>query len=159
MEIILKQDVDNLGHKDQIVNVRPGYANNFLIPQGYATAATTAAKKVLAEKIKQQAHKEAKMVADAQAVADKLNGVAVAFTVKAAEGGKIFGSVTAAQVADAIEAKGFTIDKRNVKVETIKEIGEYTATVKIYKDIKAEVAVSVTAEASAATAAAATVAE
>ncbi|MDE5945652.1 MAG: 50S ribosomal protein L9 [Rikenella sp.] len=146
MEIILKQDVDNLGHKDQIVNVRPGYANNFLIPQGYATAATASAKKVLAEKIKQQAHKEAKMVADAQAVADKLNGVAVALTVKAAEGGKIFGSVTAAQVAEAIEAKGFSIDKRNVKIDTVKEIGEYKATVKIYKDIKAEVAVSVAAE-------------
>ena len=75
MEIILKQDVDNLGNKDQIVNVRPGYANNYLIPQGYATAATPSAKKVLAEKIKQQAHKEAKMVADAQAVADKLGPV------------------------------------------------------------------------------------
>lgn len=147
MEIILKQDVDNLGNKDQIVNVRPGYANNYLIPQGYASAATASAKKVLAEKIKQQSHKEAKMVADAQAVADKLAGVAVAITVKAAEGGKIFGSVTSAQVADAIEAKGFSIDKRNVKVDTIKEIGEYKATVKIYKDIKAEVAVSVSAEA------------
>lgn len=147
MEIILKQDVDNLGNKDQIVNVRPGYANNYLIPQGYASAATASAKKVLAEKIKQQSHKEAKMVADAQAVADKLAGVAVAIIVKAAEGGKIFGSVTSAQVADAIEAKGFSIDKRNVKVDTIKEIGEYKATVKIYKDIKAEVAVSVSAEA------------
>lgn len=154
MEIILKQDVDNLGNKDQIVNVRPGYANNYLIPQGYATAATPSAKKVLAEKIKQQAHKEAKMVADAQAVADKLAGVTVAIVAKAAEGGKIFGSVTAAQVADAIEAKGFQIDKRNVKVDAIKQIGEYKAVVKIYKDIKAEVAVSVTAEAAAETPAA-----
>ncbi|HIW10032.1 MAG TPA: 50S ribosomal protein L9 [Candidatus Rikenella faecigallinarum] len=147
MEIILKQDVDNLGNKDQIVNVRPGYANNYLIPQGYATAATPSAKKVLAEKIKQQAHKEAKMVADAQAVADKLNGVAVAIAAKAAEDGKIFGSVTAAQVAEAIEAKGFVVDKRNVKVDAIKAVGEYKAVVKIYKDIKAEVAVSVTADA------------
>ena len=147
MEIILKQDVDNLGNKDQIVNVRPGYANNYLIPQGYATAATPSAKKVLAEKIKQQAHKEAKMVADAQAVADKLNGVAVAIAAKAAEDGKIFGSVTAAQVAEAIEAKGFVVDKRNAKVDAIKAVGEYKAVVKIYKDIKAEVAVSVTAEA------------
>lgn len=147
MEIILKQDVDNLGNKDQIVKVRPGYANNYLIPQGYATAATPSAKKVLAEKIKQQAHKEAKMVADAQAVADKLNGVAVAIAAKAAEDGKIFGSVTAAQVAEAIEAKGFVVDKRNVKVDAIKAVGEYKAVVKIYKDIKAEVAVSVTAEA------------
>lgn len=147
MEIILKQDVENLGDKDQIVNVKPGYANNYLIPQGYASAATASAKKVLAEKIKQQSHKEAKMVADAQAVADKLAGVAVAIVAKAAEGGKIFGSVTSAQVADAIEAKGFQIDKRNVKVDAIKQVGEYKAVVKIYKDIKAEVAVSVTAEA------------
>lgn len=94
------------------------------------------------------------MVADAQAVADKLAGVAVAIVAKAAEGGKIFGSVTAAQVADAIEAKGFQIDKRNVKVDAIKQIGEYKAVVKIYKDIKAEVAVSVTAEAAAETPAA-----
>lgn len=145
MEIILKQDVDNLGHKDQIVNVRPGYANNFLIPNGMATAATESAKKVLAENIRQRAHKEAKMVADAQAVADKMSAINVAISAKAAEGGKIFGSVTAQQVADAIEAKGFTIDKRDVKIASIKEVGEYKATVKIYKDIKAEVPVTVTA--------------
>lgn len=145
MEIILKQDVDNLGHKDQIVNVRPGYANNFLIPNGMATAATESAKKVLAENIRQRAHKEAKMVTDAQAVADKMSAISVAISAKAAEGGKIFGSVTAQQVADAIEAKGFTIDKRDVKIGTIKEVGEYKASVKIYKDIKAEVPVTVTA--------------
>lgn len=147
MEIILKQDVDNLGHKDQIVNVRPGYANNYLIPQGYAVAATASAKKVLAENIRQRAHKEEKMVADATSVAEKLNATTITVSAKASEGGKIFGSVTAAQIADAIEAKGFAIDKRNVKVDAIKEIGEYKATVKIYKDIKAEVPVSVIAAA------------
>lgn len=146
MEIILKQDVENLGNRDQIVNVKPGYANNCLIPQGLATIATTSAKKVLAEKIKQQAHKEAKVIADAQVVADKFNGLTVAIVVKAAEGGKIFGSVTSAQVAEAIEAKGLTIDKRNVIVDTIKAIGEYKAIIKIYKDIKAEVSISVTAQ-------------
>lgn len=148
MEIILKQDVENLGHKDQIVNVRPGYANNFLIPQGYASAATASAKKVLAENIRQRAHKEAKMVADATTIADKLTAVAIDLAVKASENGKIFGSVTATQVADAIIAKGFAIDKRDVKiVEAIKTVGEYKATVKIYKDIKAEVTINVTAQA------------
>lgn len=145
MEIILKQDVDNLGHKDQIVTVKPGYANNFLIPQGMATAATASAKKILAENIRQQAHKEAKLVADAQTVADKMSAISVSFTVKASEKGKVFGSVTTQQVVEAIQAKGFTVDKKDVKVGTIKEVGEYTATVKIYKDIKAEVPVVVTA--------------
>lgn len=146
MEIILKQDVDTLGNKDQIVNVRPGYANNFLIPQGLATAATTSAKKMLAENIKQRAHKEAKMVADATAIAGKLSAAAVAVTAKASEGGKIFGSVTAADVAEAIQKiAGIEVDKRNVKIETIKVVGEYVATVKIYKDIKAEVTVNVVA--------------
>lgn len=145
MEIILKQDVENLGHKDQIVNVRPGYANNYLIPQGFATTATASAKKVLAENIRQRAHKEEKMIKDATTVAEQLSATAIVISAKASEGGKIFGSITTANVADAIEAKGINIDKRNVKVEAIKEVGTYTATVKIYKDIKAEVKLEVVA--------------
>ncbi len=145
MEIILKQDVENLGHKDQIVNVKPGYANNFLIPQGMAGAATASAKKILAENLKQQAHKEAKIVADATVVAEKLSALVLTISAKASEGGKIFGAVTATQVADLIEAQGFSIDKRNVKVPAIKEVGEYKAAVRIYKDIKADVTVNVTA--------------
>lgn len=147
MEIILKQDVDTLGHKDQIVNVRPGYANNFLIPQGLATAATSSAKKVLAENIRQRAHKEAKMVADATAIAAKLAAMAITVTAKASETGKIFGAVTAADLAAAITSKGIEVDKRNIKVEAIKVVGDYVATVKIYKDIKAEVAFAVVAQA------------
>lgn len=147
MEIILKQDVDTLGHKDQIVNVRPGYANNFLIPQGLATAATSSAKKVLAENIRQRAHKEAKMVADATAIAAKLAAMAITVTAKASETGKIFGAVTAADLAEAITGKGIEVDKRNIKVEAIKVVGDYVATVKIYKDIKAEVAFAVVAQA------------
>lgn len=147
MEIILKQDVDTLGHKDQIVNVRPGYANNFLIPQGLATAATSSAKKVLAENIRQRAHKEAKMVADATAIAAKLAAMAITVTAKASETGKIFGAVTAADLAEAITSKGIEVDKRNIKVEAIKVVGDYVATVKIYKDIKAEVAFAVVAQA------------
>lgn len=145
MEIILKQDVDNIGHKDQIVNVRPGYANNYLIPQGYASAATASAKKVLAENIKQRAHKEEKMVKDATAIADKLAATVIAISAKASEGGKIFGSITSADIASAIEAKGIEVDKRNIKVESIKEVGSYTATIKIYKDIVATVAIEIVA--------------
>ena len=139
MEIILKQDIDNLGHKDQIVNVKPGYANNFLVPQGYAIVATASAKKVHAENTRQRAHKEEKLVKDATAIAERLTATTITLDVKASEKGKIFGAVTAADVAEAIEAKGIEIDKRNVKVEAIKQLGSYTATVKIYKDIKAEV--------------------
>lgn len=145
MEIILKQDVETLGNKDQIVNVRPGYANNFLIPQGIAVAATISAKKVLAENIKQQSHKEAKMVADATVVAGKLSSLNVAISAKASEGGKLFGAVTSTDIAGAIAKLGVEVDKRNIKVDAIKEVGTYTASVKIYKDIKAEVAVVITA--------------
>lgn len=145
MEIILRQDVENLGNKDQIVNVRPGYANNYLIPQGYASAATSSAKKVLAENIKQRAHKEEKMINDATAIADKLTATPIAVSAKASSNGKIFGAITANDIAEAIAAKGIEVDKRNIKVEAIKEVGSYTATIKIYKDIKAEVALEVVA--------------
>lgn len=145
MEIILRQDVENLGHKDQIVNVRPGYANNFLIPQGFASAATASAKKVLAENIKQRAHKEEKTIKDATAVAEKLSAISIAISAKASEGGKIFGSVTATNIAEAIAAKGIEVDKRNIKVDAIKEVGSYKAVIKIYKDIVATVAIEVVA--------------
>ncbi len=147
MEIILKQDVENLGYKDEIVNVKPGYANNFLIPQGIATAATASAKKVLAENLRQRAHKEAKITSDAQTVADKLSAMTVSIAVKANEDGKIFGSITTSDVAEAIAKQGMEVDKRNVKIDSIKELGQYTATVKLYKEIAGEVTVVVTAEA------------
>lgn len=145
MEIILRQDVENLGNKDQIVNVRPGYANNLLIPQGFASAATASAKKVLAENIKQRAHKEEKIVKDATAIAEKLAATAITVSAKASEGGKIFGSVTTTDIAAAIATKGIEVDKRNIKVEAIKEVGSYSATIKIYKDIVATVAIEVVA--------------
>ena len=147
MEIILKQDIDNLGHKNDIVSVRPGYANNYLIPQGYATLATPSAKKVLAENIKQSAHKEAKLREDASALAAKLAEVSLSIAAKASENGKIFGSVASAQIAEALEAQGFSIDKKNINVATVKEIGSFEAVVKVYKDIKATVKFTVTAAA------------
>ena len=146
MEIILKQDVDNLGHKNDIVSVRPGYANNFLIPQGLATLATPSAKKVLAENIKQSAHKEAKLREDATAEANKLNAISLTLTAKTSEGNKIFGSVTSAQLAEALEAQGINVVKKNITVGTVKELGSYEASVKIYKDIKATIKFTVNAE-------------
>ena len=146
MEIILKKDVQNLGYKNDIVTVKTGYAVNYLIPQGYAILATESAKKVLAENIRQQAHKEAKLVADAEALAAKISAVALDLTAKVGESGKLYGAVTAAQVAEALAQKGIEVDKKNVTVPEIKELGEYEAKVKCYKGVFATVKVTVAAE-------------
>lgn len=150
MEIILKQDVANLGHKDDIVEVRNGYATNFLIPKGYAIMATASAKKVHAENLRQRAHKEAKLREDAQALAAKLEGIQVQLATKVSSTGKIFGSVNNIQVAEALATKGFELDRRNITIigeDKIQEVGIYEAVVKCYKDIKATVKVEVVAEA------------
>lgn len=149
MEIILKQDVPNLGHKDDIVKVRNGYAVNYLIPQGMATLATESAKKVLAENIRQRAHKEAKLREEASALAAKINGLTVKVVAKMSSKGKIFGSVNNIQIAEAIVALGVEVDRRNITIigiDTIKEAGVYDASVKFYKDIKAEFKVEVTGD-------------
>ncbi|MGN0091545.1 MAG: 50S ribosomal protein L9 [Alistipes sp.] len=145
MEIILIKDVEKLGYANDIVKVKAGYANNYLIPQGLAKAATASAKKVLAENLKQRAHKDAKILADAQALAEKIANLPLTFTVKAEEG-KIFGSITSADVAEALAAKGIEVDKKNIGVESIKTVGEYKATVKLHREVKAEVALNVVAE-------------
>ena len=139
------KDVENLGYANDIVNVRPGYANNYLIPQGFAKHATASAKKVLAENLKQRAHKDAKILADAQALAEKLANLPLSFAVKAEEG-KIFGSITNADVAEQLAAKGVEVEKKNITVEPIKTVGEYKATIKLHREVKAEVALSVVAE-------------
>lgn len=147
MEIILKKDVANLGNADDIVNVKTGYAVNYLIPQGYAIMATASAKKVLAENIRQRAHKEAKLRADAEALAARLAAAALRIAVKVSESGRIYGSVTAAQVAEALAAAGIEIDKKDITVPSdIKEAGAYEASVKCYKDIKGTVKFEVVAE-------------
>ena len=145
MEIILIKDVENLGYANDIVTVRPGYANNYLIPQGFAKAATASAKKVLAENLRQRAHKDAKILADAQALAATLENLNLTFTVKAEEG-RIFGAITSADVAEALAAKGVEVDKKNISVEGIKTVGEYKAAVKLHREVKAEVALTVVAE-------------
>ena len=149
MEIILKQDVPHLGHKDDVVVVKNGYATNYLIPQGFAIMATPSAKKVHAENLRQRAHKEAKLRADAEALAAKLNGVQVTVATKVSATGKIFGSVNNIQVAEALAAQGFEMDRRNITIvgeDKLQEVGLYEAVVKCYKDIKATIKVEVVAE-------------
>ncbi len=145
MEIILIKDVENLGYANDIVNVKPGYANNYLIPQGFAKAATASAKKVLAENLRQRAHKDAKILADAQALAETIANLPLTITVKAEEG-KIFGAVTSADIAEALAAKEITVDRKAISVEAIKTVGEYTATVKLHREVKATISLSVVAE-------------
>ncbi len=145
MEIILLKDVEKLGYRNDVVNVKPGYANNFLIPQGFAKAATASAKKVLAENIKQQAHKESKLVADAEALAAKLGEVSLTIHMKAEEG-KIFGSVTPAMIAEALAAKGVEVDRKTIAVDGVKTVGEYEAAVKLYKGVTGTVKFSVVEE-------------
>ena len=145
MEVILIKDMDNLGYANDIVNVKPGYANNYLIPQGYAKAATASAKKVLAENLKQRAHKDAKILADAQALAEKIANLPLVVKVKAEEG-KIFGSVTSADIAAALAEKEITVDRKVISVDAIKTVGEYEASVKLHREVKATVKITVVAE-------------
>ncbi len=145
MEVILIKDMDNLGYANDIVNVKPGYANNYLIPQGFAKAATASAKKVLAENLKQRAHKDAKILADAQALAEKIANLPLVVKVKAEEG-KIFGSVTSADIAAALAEKEIVVDRKVISVDSIKTVGEYEASVKLHREVKATVKISVVAE-------------
>ena len=144
MEVILKKDMENLGYANGIVNVKPGYANNYLIPQGLATAATASAKKVLAENLRQRAHKDAKILADAQALAQTIGNLSLSLSVKAEEG-KLFGTVTAADLAEALAAKGIELDRKVISVETIKTVGEYEASARLHKEVKAVIKFSVSA--------------
>lgn len=149
MEVILKEDVLKLGHAGEIVNVKDGYAQNYLFPKGLAILATESAKKVLAENIKQRAHKEAKLEADAKELATKLNGVEVTIATKVSASGKIYGSVNNIQVAEALAAKGFEIDRRKIELkdaDKISQIGSYQANVSLYKGVTAEVKVAVVDE-------------
>lgn len=144
MEVILIKDMENLGYANDIVSVKPGYANNYLIPQGFAKAATASAKKVLAENLRQRAHKDAKILADAQALARTIEGLSLSLAVKAEEG-KLFGTVTAADLAEALAAKGIQLDRKVISVETIKTVGEYEAAARLHKEVKATIKFSVSA--------------
>ena len=148
MEIILLQDIERLGSKDDIVKVKDGYAQNYLIPQKKAIAATETAKKILAENIKQRAHKEARLKDAALEIAKKLENQKVIIGAKTSSSGKIFGSVNTIQITEAINKKGFEIDRKQVILseDSIKEIGNYTAKIKLHKEVFVEIEFEVVAE-------------
>jgi len=137
MEIILRQDVQGLGSKDDIVKIKDGYGRNYLIPQGMAVIATPSSKKVLAENIRQRAHKEAKLKAEAQELAAKLTALTISIGAKTSTTGKIFGSVNNIQLAEAIAAKGIEIDRRSITIskEGVKEIGKHIAKIKLHREV------------------------
>lgn len=147
MEVILKQDVEGLGYKNDIVKVRAGYGNNYLIPNGFALIANDSNKRLIAENVRQAAHKAAKVKQDAEALAAKIGDLTVEIGTKAGESGKIFGAVTALQIADALKAKGFDIDRKKVHLkEAPKQVGTYAVTLDLHKEVKHEIKVKVVAE-------------
>ncbi len=148
MEIILLQDVPKLGQKDDLVKVKNGFGRNYLIPQGFAVAASASAKKVHAENLKQRAHKEEKIKIEAQELAGKLGAVKIVVGAKTSSSGKIFGSVNTIQIAEALKEKGFEIDRRSITLpeDQIKEVGNYKAVIKLHREVKVEVEFEIKAE-------------
>ncbi|MFH1320196.1 MAG: 50S ribosomal protein L9 [Bacteroidota bacterium] len=138
MKIILKQDLEHLGYKDDIVKVKDGYARNYLIPKGYAIIATEPNKKVLAENLKQRKFKEEKTITEVKSIAEALQGMVIKVGAKVSSKGKIFGSVTPLQIADAIEELGYNVDRKKITIqeEAIKTAGSYTANIKFHKEVE-----------------------
>jgi len=141
MEIILLQDVNKLGQKDDIVNVKDGYGRNFLIPRGYAVQASSSEKKMHTENLRQRAHKEEKIKVAAQEIASKMNGLKIVVGAKTSTSGKIFGSVNTIQIAESLKEKGFDIDRKNITLpeDQIKEVGNYKAIIKLHREVRVEV--------------------
>jgi large subunit ribosomal protein L9 len=147
MEVILKQDVKNLGDKDDVVTVKPGYGRNYLLPKGYAILATTSARKVLAENLKQAQFKQEKIRKDADDIATRLESVKLTIGAKAGETGKIFGAINTIQIADALKKEGFDVDRRKITFDSEpKFVGEYTANINLHKEVKVKVPFEVVAE-------------
>ena len=146
MKIILKEDVSGLGYKDDVVEVKSGYGRNYLIPFGKAVIATPSALKVLAENQRQRAHKLAKIKADAEALAAAIEDVKLTLGAKTSATGTIFGSVNSLQIAEALEKLGHNVDRKLIDIEPVKEVGEYTATIRLHKEVTAQVAFEVVAE-------------
>ena len=149
MEVILKEDVANLGYQDDIVHVKDGYGRNFLIPQGKAVIASESARKVLAEVLKQRAHKIAKIKEEAEALAEKMKGVSLTIGAKTSSTGTIFGSVTNIQIAEELAKLGFEVDRKiiRIKEDAVKEVGSYNATVRLHKEVSVEIPFEVISEA------------
>ncbi|MBF0695490.1 MAG: 50S ribosomal protein L9 [Flavobacterium sp.] len=145
MELILKKDVQDLGFKDDVVTVKAGYGRNFLIPQGFAQMATPSAKKVLAENLKQKAHKEAKVIDDAKKVAEALKALEIKITAKAG-GDKLFGSITNIDIAEALEKAGQPIDRKFITSGIVKRTGKYNASVRLHRDVVIELPYEIVAE-------------
>ena len=146
MEIILLTDIANLGHKDDIVDVKQGYGRNYLIPQGYAILATPSARKVVAENLRQRAHKEAKLKAEAEAITAQLAEVKLTIGAKTSSTGKIFGSVNSIMISESLKEKGFDIDRKKIMLKDVKEIGTYTALIKLHREVKVDVEFEVVSE-------------
>ncbi|MDL2305581.1 50S ribosomal protein L9 [Bacteroides sp. OttesenSCG-928-D19] len=147
MEIILKEDILNLGYKNDIVTVKSGYGRNYLIPTGKAVIASPSAKKMLAEELKQRAHKLEKIKKDAEEKMAKLEGVTLTIATKVSSTGTIFGSVSNIQIADALSKLGFDVDRKLIVVkEAVKEVGSYKATIKLHKEVSIEIPFEVVAE-------------
>ena len=148
MEVILKKNVDKLGYTNEIVNVKPGYGRNFLIPQGYAILATASAKKAHAEIMKQKSHKESKVLAEAQELGAKIEATSVKIITKAGENGKIFGSVNTVQLSEALKKEGFDIDRKSLKIkeEPIRDLGTFEAEANLYKGVKQTFKIEVVGE-------------
>ncbi len=147
MEIILKQDIHTLGYKNDIVTVKNGYGRNYLIPTGVAILATESAKKMHAENMRQSAHKQEKIKNEALELAKKLEAVTITLGAKTSTTGKIFGSVNNIQIAEALTAQGFEIDRKVIAIkDAVKEIGKYTASVKLHKEVKVDIAFEVVSE-------------
>ena len=141
MEIILLQDVNKLGQKDDIVNVKDGYGRNFLIPRGFAVQASSSEKKMHTENLRQRAHKEEKIKIAAQGIAEKMAGLKIVVGAKTSTSGKIFGSVNTIQIAESLKEKGFDIDRKNITLpeDQIKEVGNYKAIIKLHREVRVEV--------------------
>jgi large subunit ribosomal protein L9 len=148
MEVILKQDILNLGQKDDIIKVKEGYGRNFLIPKGYAVLATDSAKKIHAENLRQRAHKEEKIKNDALLLSEKMKDIKLTIGAKTSTTGKIFGSVNTIQIADVLMQKGFEVDRKRItiKEDTVKTIGNYTAIVRLHREIAVEIPFEVISE-------------
>ncbi len=148
MEIILKEDMPKLGHKNDIIRVKDGYARNYLIPKGYAIAATPSARKMHEENMRQRAHKEEKIKNEALELAKKMEGLTLTIGAKTSSTGKIFGSVNTIQIAEALKEKGFEIERKNISIkgDSVKEVGKYSATVHLHRDVSVEIEFEVVSE-------------
>jgi len=148
MDIILKQDIPNLGHKDEIISVKDGYARNYLIPKGLAINATPSMRKMHGEILRQRSHKEEKIHALAMEIAEKMKDLKLTIGAKTSTKGKIFGSVNTIQIAEVLKEQGFEIDRKDISImdEPIKEIGSYTANVKLHRDVMVEIPFEIVAE-------------